>query len=174
MGAVAIDERRWLSDDDIINLVRYSPSNEGIKIADNAELRWAMVHNKGLKGDISTLRRLLLPCNTSGPLEVGGSHWVVYCADIFSKSIIITRYNSFGTHTLSCDEDIQSVIFNTFPDKIIELVPGRMDRQNDGYSCGHRVVKAVRALLLDQPVSLNHTLDDTRDVVRELRELRDM
>ena len=171
--APIVNERRWLTDDDIIELVRYSPSaGPQNKVVDNAELRWAMVNEKGLKGDTLNLRRLVLPCNTSPPEQAGGNHWVVYSAQIYTRSIIVTRYNSFGDHTLERDDQVMQVIFNTFPGKIIELVPGRCAQQNDGYSCGHRVVRIIRALLLDESVPLAHTLEDTRDIARELLELQ--
>jgi hypothetical protein len=169
LGSSAFDERQWLSDDNIIDLVRYSPSNDGIKIADNSELRYAMVNDRGLTGDTSALRRLLIPCNTSDPAMSGGNHWVVYSCDIHKKIVVVTRYNSFGTHEIERDADIHRVVQRTFPDKIVEIVAGICARQNDGWSCGHRCVRMIRALLLDQPIPLMHSYDDSLSIARELK-----
>jgi len=162
-------ERSWLSDDQILKLVRYAPcAGQHIKIVDNAELRWAIVHTASLKGDTTRLERLIVPCNTAAATSDGGNHWVVYSVQIYAHCIIITRYNSLGTYVIARDADVQMVISNTFPNHVIDLVPGICARQNDGWSCGHRVVRIIRALLLEQPVPCEHTLQDSLDLAREL------
>ena len=142
--ASAFVNRNWLTDDDIERCVKYVPARAHNKVAYNGALRVAIATKQPLGGDADNLKRLILVSNTN---QNEGTHWLTYCADTRISTVVL--YDSGNAISRQLDQDIVAVVQRTLPDYDWSFCHGQCAKQTDNWSCGHRCIINVRALLAD-------------------------